>query len=71
MKRGLMLGGIGLCVFVVVAAIMSKVMPEPMKESDYLVIGSAATLVALLAMFLVLISTTMKTSNIFFKRRKK
>jgi len=34
------------------------------------VIGSVATLVALLALFLALIATT-KSSNVFFKRRRK
>jgi hypothetical protein len=71
MKRGLMLGAGALCVFVVIAAIMLKVMPSPLKESDYMVIGSVATLVALGVVFLVLVSTTMKSSDIFFKKRRK
>lgn len=71
MPRILVLVLAGLCVFTVVAAIMVEVMPGPMKESDYLVIGSVATLVALLVLFLVLISTTMKSSNLFFKKRRK
>jgi hypothetical protein len=71
MPRNLVLVFAGLCVFTVVAAIMVKVMPGPMKESDYLVVGSVATLVALLVLFLMLVSTTLKSSNIFFKRRKK
>jgi hypothetical protein len=71
MKRGLMLGALAVCVFVVVAAIMLKLMPAPFKESDYMVIGSVSTLVALGVLFLVLISTTMKSSDIFFKKRRK
>ncbi len=59
MKRGLMLGGLAVCVFVVVAALMLKVMPAPLKESDFLVIGSVATLLALGVVFLVLVSTTL------------
>ena len=47
MKRGLMLGAAALCVFVVVAALMLRLMPAPLKESDYMVIGSVATLLAL------------------------
>jgi hypothetical protein len=35
------------------------------------VIGSVATLVALLVLFVVLISTTMKSTNPFFKKRRK
>jgi hypothetical protein len=71
MKRGLMLGALAVCVFVVVAAVMLKLMPAPFKESDYMVIGSVSTLVALGVLFLVLISTTMKSSDIFFKKRRK
>jgi hypothetical protein len=55
----------------VVSAVMLKLMPVPFKESDYMVIGSVATLVALGVVFGVLISTTMKASDIFFKKRRK
>jgi hypothetical protein len=65
----LVLGGI--CVFGVAAAIMVAIMPAPLKDADYLVIGSIATLVSLLAMFLVLIATRLKTPDPFFKKRKK
>ena len=58
-------------VFTAVAAIMIKLMPEPLGDSDYLVIGSVATLVSLLVLFLVLISTKLKSSDVFFKKRKK
>ncbi len=71
MKRGLMLGGLGICVFVVVAAVMLAFMPAPLKESDYMVIGSVATLLALGAVFLVLVSTTLKSTDVFFKKRRK
>ena len=71
MKRGLMLAAAALCVFVVVAALMWKLMPGPLKESDYMVIGSVATLVALGVLFLVLVSTTLKSSDVFFKKRRK
>jgi amino acid permease len=71
MKRGLMLGAAALCVFVVVAAIMWRLMPAPLKESDYMVIGSVATLLALGAVFFVLVTTTMKSSDVFFKKRRK
>jgi hypothetical protein len=71
MKRGLMLGAAAVCVFVVVAGILLKLMPAPLKESDYMVIGSVATLIALGAVFLVLVSTTMKSTDIFFKKRRK
>jgi hypothetical protein len=71
MKRGVVLIGLAVCVFTVVAALMLKLMPAPMKESDYMVIGSVATLMALGVVFLVLISTTLKSSDVFFKKRRK
>jgi Na+/melibiose symporter-like transporter len=71
MRRPLMLAAAGLCVFVIVAATMLKFLPEPHKESDYMVIGSVATLVALVVMFIVLISTSMRAKDVFFRRRKK
>jgi hypothetical protein len=71
MRRGLILGLGAACVFVVIAAILLRLMPGPLRESDYLVIGSVATLVSLLVLFLLLVSTTLKSSDIFFKRRKK
>ena len=70
MKRGVMLGVAALCVFVLVAAIMLKVMPAPLKEFDYMVSGSVATLVALGVVFLVVVSTT-KSPDVFFKKRRK
>jgi hypothetical protein len=71
MRRGFMLALAVALVFAAVAGLMVRVMPAPRKDSDYLVIGSVATLVALLVLFLVLISTTMKSSNLFFKKRRK
>ncbi len=71
MPRILVLILAGLCIFTVVAAIMIKVMPAPLKDSDYLVIGSVATLVSLLTLFFGLVSTSLKSSDTFFKRRKK
>ena len=70
MQRFVMLGLAGVCVFVVIAAVMLKLMPAPLKEFDYMVIGSVATLASLAVMFLVLISTG-KSSNVFFKKRRK
>ncbi len=70
MPRTVMLVLAALCVFVVIAGVMLKVMPAPLKDSDYMVIGSVATLASLLVLFLVVISTS-KSSNIFFKKRRK
>lgn len=71
MARTLLLGGGGIFVFIAVAMIMLKVLPGPLKDSDYLVVGSVATLVSLLVLFLVLISTSMKSREVFFRRRPK
>lgn len=70
MPRPFLLGLAAVCVFTIVAAIMIEVMPAPLKESDAVVIGSVATLVALLVLFLVMVVTT-KSSNVFFKKRRK
>jgi hypothetical protein len=58
-------------VFGAVSAIMLRFMPAPLKDSDYLVIGSVATLVALLVLFFGLVGTSLKVRDTFFKRRKK
>lgn len=65
-----MLALAAICVFAIVAAAMTRLMPQPLRDSDFLIIGSVATLVALLVLFLVMISTT-KSTNVFFKKRKK
>lgn len=70
MARAWMLAVAGICVFAVVALVMMRVMPGPPKESDYLVVGSVATLVALLVLFLVIIATG-GTRDVFFKKRRK
>jgi amino acid transporter len=61
----------GVCVFAVAAAVMIAIMPSPLKDSDYLVIGSIATLVSLLVMFIALLATRLKSPDPFFKKRKK
>jgi uncharacterized membrane protein len=58
-------------VFAAVAGIMLKVMPAPLKDSDYLIIGSVSTMVSLLLLFVLLIATSGKASTVFFKRRRK
>ena len=50
-------------IFAAVAGIMLKVMPAPLKDSDYLVIGSVATLVSLLVLFVVHISTSRRRAR--------
>ena len=50
-----------LLLFLAVVAIGLRLLPAPHSESDYLVVGSVATFVALAALFLALISTFLKT----------
>jgi hypothetical protein len=71
MGRTLPLALATVLVFAAVAVIMLKVMPAPLKDSDYLIIGSVATLVSLLALFVVVVTTSGKASSVFFKRRKR
>lgn len=71
MKRGIFLAlGIAF-IFAAVIFIMLQIMPQPLRDSDYLIVGSVATLVSLLAVFLLLVSTSMKSKDVFFKKRKK
>jgi hypothetical protein len=70
MPRALTLGLLAVCIFVVVAAVMMKLMPAPLKEFDFMLIGSVATLVSLLVLFLTMLSTT-KSTNVFFRKRRK
>jgi hypothetical protein len=71
MGRTLSLALAMVLVFAAVAGIMVKVMPAPLKDSDYLIIGSVATLVSLLILFVVVVTTSGQASSVFFKRRKK
>jgi len=57
--------------FGVSVAVMVQFMPAPLKDTDYLVIGSVATLAALLVLFLTLMATRLKSPDMFFKKRKK
>jgi hypothetical protein len=58
-------------IFAAVTAIMLKVMPAPLKDSDYLIVGSVATMVSLVTLFVLVAMTSGKASGVFFKRRKK
>jgi hypothetical protein len=70
MGRTLGLAGALIFVFAAVVGIMLKVMPSPLKDSDYLVVGTVATMVSLLALFILLVVTG-QMSNVFVKRRKR
>lgn len=74
MHRVRILGLAVMVIFVSVTALLMRLIPGPRKDSDFLVIGSVATLVSLGAAFVMVITTTGKPgrfSDIFFKRRRK
>jgi len=56
--------------FVVVVLVLNRVMPGPHRPTDYLVMGGAATMVCLLVVFVILITTSMRASDIFFRKKK-
>ena len=60
-----------LVIFAAVSGIIVHFMPEPLDDTDYLIAGSAGTLAALLVLFLAMVSTRMKSNDVFFKKRRK
>jgi len=65
-----LLGLVVTAVFGFTVAVLWWVMPEPRKDVDYLVIGGMATMVAMAVLFVALLKTTFKGTDVFFKRRK-
>ena len=70
-SRALMLLGAGVALFAVSIIVLTRLLPGPHTERDYFIIGCLSTLVSLFVLFLVVISTWMKTPNPFFKRRRR
>ena len=60
MKRKIVLVIAMLAIFAVTVGVLLNVMPGPHKATDYLVIGAVATLLCLLALFVVLIKLPQK-----------
>ena len=56
--------------FVVTALILSRLIPEPHKPTDYLVIGSVATFAAMGVLGVVLVTNRGKEEGPLIKRRK-
>jgi NADH:ubiquinone oxidoreductase subunit 6 (subunit J) len=62
---------IGIAVlFLTVVLILNQMLPGTRRPTDYLVMGGAATMVCLLALFLILIATSMRSRDIFFRKKK-
>jgi hypothetical protein len=57
--------------FGVTIAIGLAIVPEPRNSTDFLVIGTIATLVGLSAVFIMLISTIYKSGDNFVRRKEK
>ncbi len=71
LSRTLTLGAAAIIVFGVTVAIGLKLVPAPRTESDYLVIGSVATFLSLIVLFAVLLTTYLKSPEVFYKKRPK
>jgi hypothetical protein len=70
-SRALMLLGVAVALFGISIVVLTRLLPGPHTERDYFIIGCLATLVSLFALFLLVISTWIKTPNPFYKRRKR
>ncbi len=69
--RVLTLGAGITSVFAAVVLILYKALPGPHGALDYLVIGTAATLASLLALFVILLKTWVKAPDVFYRRRRR
>jgi hypothetical protein len=69
-NRTWMLLLVAVCTFASVALVLLQVVPGPHKELDYMVIGTVSVMAALFVVFLVLIKTSFKSSDLFFKSPK-
>ena len=57
-------------VFAAVSLILTRIIPPPRKETDYLVIGTLATFASLALLYVVLITTYTQDPSSMFKRKK-
>jgi Na+/melibiose symporter-like transporter len=67
--RILALAGGTLLLFAATVAVLLRVIPAPHRDIDYLVIGGVATLVCLLALFVVLVTTVFRAPDTFFRKK--
>ncbi len=66
----MVLGATAAGTFVVVAAIMVLLMPQPLRRTDALVVGTVATMAALAVLFAGFMLSTHQR-DVFFKKRTK
>ncbi len=60
-----------MAMFGIAAFALIHLLPGPLATRDYFIVGCLSTLAALLALFVLLASTSLKSPNTFFKRRKR
>lgn len=71
-RRNALLLGLGaVALYGAAAGILLAILPGPHTPADLLVIGSVATFVTLVAVFLTLVLIWFRTPDVFFKRRKR
>jgi Na+/melibiose symporter-like transporter len=58
-----------LIIWVVSVAVLTRVIPGPHQNVDYLVMGAVATFVSMIVLFVVLLQGWVKTDSVFYKRR--
>lgn len=68
--RLLALPALFLCVFGVSVMVLTRVVPGPLKELDYMVIGTVAVMVGLLAVFVLIIRSTKSGDQLFRGKQK-
>ena len=69
--RALLLLGVAVALFGVSTVVLTQLLPGPHTQRDYFIIGCLSTLVSLFVLFLIVITTWLKTPNPFYKRRKR
>ncbi len=71
MNRALMLAGVGVAVFGIAAVLLVLLLPGPHVPKDYFIIGCMATLIAMVVVFLLVITTWIKAPNPFSRTSQK
>jgi len=69
LRRTALITGFLLVLFTLAVTLLLHVMPQPLRSVDYLLAGGAATMICMAALFFLLIATTLRTPDTFFRRR--
>ena len=64
--RLFLLPGLFLCVFGILVMVLMQLVPGPLKELDYMVIGTVSVMIGLLMVFFVA-ARTAKSGDLFFR----